>query len=292
MKKTIILLSLLIPFGILAQTPQDSLVIQLRQNIMQLKIELKNQKSDLSKQLSASNDSLRILRLEIERAKTDIQTIGNDLGIKISANKTDAENQIKGVQEKVSKNTLYWIIAVLAIALLSVILFAILRRKLSKEKTDIADNIRKTQKALEEEGVKLDNKLVDLLATQLQLMKEERKTVIPSKPEEVNHDLALKVADEITRMQKNLLKMNSDIKGVKPIEKGIERLRDNFAANGYEIVNLLNKDFDERMNLDVINFITDKNLAEGKKIISAIIKPQVNYQGVLIQRAQVDVSQN
>ena len=70
------------------------------------------------------------------------------------------------------------------------------------------------------------------------------------------------------------------------------RIQNNFAANGYEMINHLNKAYDERFNIDVINFITDENLEEGARIISAVIKPQVNYNDVLIQRAQVDVSQN
>ena len=79
---------------------------------------------------------------------------------------------------------------------------------------------------------------------------------------------------------------------IKPLLKGIERIQNNFSANGYEMINHLNKAYDERFNLDVINFITDENLDEGTRIITAVIKPQVNYKGVLIQRAQVDVSQN
>lgn len=86
--------------------------------------------------------------------------------------------------------------------------------------------------------------------------------------------------------------MDDETKGLKPLIKGIERIQANFASNGYEMVNLLNKDYDERMNIDVINFITDENLSEGRKVVTAVIKPQVNYKDVLIQRAQVDVSQN
>lgn len=86
--------------------------------------------------------------------------------------------------------------------------------------------------------------------------------------------------------------MPEDVKGLKPLLKGIERIQNNFLANGYEMINLLNKDYDERMNIDVINFITDENIPSGRKVITAVIKPQVNYNGVLIQRAQVDVSQN
>lgn len=86
--------------------------------------------------------------------------------------------------------------------------------------------------------------------------------------------------------------MDNETKGLKPLGKGIERIKANFAANGYDMVNLLDKDYEDRMNLDVINFIEDDELQEGKKIITRIIKPQVNYDGKLIQRAQVEVSQN
>ena len=93
-------------------------------------------------------------------------------------------------------------------------------------------------------------------------------------------------------MQKNLSRIDTDIKGLKPLERGIERIKANFAANGYEMVNLLKNEYDERMNIDVINFVEDDTLDSGKKIISKIIKPQVNFKGILIQRAQVEVSQN
>ena len=93
-------------------------------------------------------------------------------------------------------------------------------------------------------------------------------------------------------MQKNISRMDEDTKGLKPLLKGIERIRNNFAANGYEMINLLSADYDERMNIDVINFNEDENLPQGKKVITKVIKPQVNYNGIMIQRAQVDVSQN
>ena len=137
----------------------------------------------------------------------------------------------------------------------------------------------------------LDNKLVEWLESQLKI-KEATPTSLVENTAIPDHSLALKVADEIVRMQKNIAKMSDDVRGLKPLLKGIERIQNNFLANGYEMINLLNKDYDERMNIDVINFITDKNLPEGRKVICAVIKPQVNYNGVLIQRAQVDVSQN
>jgi len=101
----------------------------------------------------------------------------------------------------------------------------------------------------------------------------------------------LKVADEIERIEKNLERVE-DQKRIKPLAKALERIRANFQSNGYEIVSLLNQKYDDRMSLDVINFKVDDTLEDGERIISRVVKPQVKYNGVLIQRGQVDVSQS
>ena len=106
---------------------------------------------------------------------------------------------------------------------------------------------------MEEESIKLDSRLVEVLESQLKLKLEEKQIIPINSNNEIDHSLALKVADEIVRMQKNISKMDNETKGLKPLVKGIERIQANFASNGYEMVNLLNKDYDERMNIDVIN---------------------------------------
>jgi hypothetical protein len=279
-----------------AQINIDEVIIQLQKEINDLKQansalskDLKNQKTDFSNKLDAAKDSIKNLRTEIENNKTKIVTISNDLGVKISDNKNTTEIQIKNVEDIISKNTLYWIIAVLAIALLSVLLFGLLRKQLTKDKTDITANMLHTKKALEEEGVKLDSKLADLLATQMQLMKEERQVVPSSIAGEINHELALKVADEIIRIQKNLGNMDSETKGLKQLVASVKRIQDNFEANGYELIDMLNKPYDQGMKVSA-NFRPDESLKAGEQIITRIIKPQVNFKGVMIQAAQVEVS--
>ncbi len=255
-----------------------------------LKTELKNQKAYFSNKLAAASDSITNLRMEIENSKENIETISKDLGVKITATETNANKKIETLDNTVSKNTLYWIIGALAIALLSVLLFGLLRKQITKDKTDITANIQQTKKALEEEGVKLDSKLVDLLATQMQLMREERQAVPSSKAEEVNHELALKVADEIIRIQKNLGNMDAETKGLKQLIASVKRIQDNFEANGYELVDMLNKPYDQGMKVTA-NFKPDETLKAGEQIITRIIKPQVNFKGVMIQSAQIEVSQ-
>ncbi len=257
-------------------------VINQQKNVLEtLSIKAENQKKQI--------DSLK---LETKNNVQNIQSIAGDLGTKIEQTEITAKNSISKLDKDVSKNRLYWIIGTLATLLLGVIIYWLLGKRILNSKTDVETQIKNAKIALENESIKLDSKLVEVLETQLKLRNEEKQIVSTSLSNETDHSLALKVADEIVRMQKNISKMDDDTKGLKPLVKGIERIQANFASNGYEMVNLLNKDYDERMNIDVINFITDENLSEGKKVITAVIKPQVNYNGVLIQRAQVDVSQN
>ncbi|MGY0426032.1 MAG: hypothetical protein ACWIPI_04270, partial [Polaribacter sp.] len=231
-------------------------------------------------------------RSTIDSLNQRIQTNSQSLATKIKQTGEKANSKISELDSNLDKNRLYWIIATLATLLLGGLVYWLLGKRIQLSKTDVETQIKNTKTALEEESVKLDNKLVEVLETQLKLKQEETKAQSVTSNEKADHSLALKVADEIVRMQKNISKMDEGTKGLKPLTKGIERIQNNFAANGYEMINLLNSEYDERNNIDVINFITDKNLAEGKRIISAVIKPQVNYNGVLIQRAQVDVSQN
>lgn len=301
MKGTILIPILLCATTLFAQEQNTELQKQ-QQEISVLKQKLNNQQSVINQQktellnLSAKveNQTLQIdsLKTETNQNVQNIQTIAGDLDTKIQQTETSAKDSISKLDKDVNTNRLYWIIATLTTLLLGGVIYWLLGRRITNSKTDVETQIKNTKKSLEEESIKLDSKLVEVLESQLKLKQEEKQIVTTNSNNEIDHSLALKVADEIVRMQKNISKMDDDTKGLKPLVKGIERIQANFASNGYEMINLLNKDYDERMNIDVINFITDDNLAKGRKIITAVIKPQVNYNGVLIQRAQVDVSQN
>ncbi len=267
----------------------------LTEKIKTLQSENANLTSEIGKinsNLSKVNNNIDNLQIQNQKDSIAISNTASQLGIKIQLTETTAKDSISKLDKDVNTNRLYWIIATLATLLLGGVLYWLLGKRISNSKTDVEAQIKNTKKSLEEESIKLDSKLVEVLDTQLKLKHEEKQSVSANSSTEIDHSLALKVADEIVRMQKNISKMDEETKGLKPLVKGIERIQANFASNGYEMINLLNKDYDERMNIDVINFITDENLTEGRKIITSVIKPQVNYNGVLIQRAQVDVSQN
>jgi len=288
-KKILAFSVLLFSVTAFSQVPDSLAFVQMQQKVGQLQTDLKNQKNDFSKQINEAKENIAKLRLEVENEKAVISALADSLGIQIVTNQTKAEKQIQNVQETVSKNTLYWIIAVLLIALLSILLFVWLKKRLSKEKTGLADQIKKTSDSLREEQLKLDGQLIKLLDTQMQLMKEERQTS-QTKTEEVDHSLALKVADEIIRIQQNLSNMDAETKGLKQLSASVKRIQANFEGNGYEIVDMLNKPYDPGMKVTA-NFKPDENLKQDEQIITRIIKPQVNFNGIMIQSAQIEVSQ-
>ena len=147
------------------------------------------------------------------------------------------------------------------------------------------DEMKKAQEKLEEDSLKLDNKLMELFDRQLS---SNSHSMNDRKPD---HTFTLKVADEIIRIELNMSRMDSSIKGYKQLKKAVERINDNLKANGYEIVDMLGKSYNDGMKV-IANFIPDETLPEGSQIITGIIKPQINYNGQMIQAAQITVSQN
>ena len=217
-----------------------------------------------------------------------IQEAINEFNIRIKQTDTTTgllDIKIDSTDKNVSKNMMYWLIAIFILTLFIVIIFIVLKKQLFNQRNDLESNLKNTRDSLEEEGVKLDNKLIELLETQFEIIKNSNST-----SKEEDHTLALKVADEIIRIQKNLTRMDEKTKGLKQLTASVKRIQDNFAANGYEVVEMLGLQYNDGMKVSA-NFIPDDELEENQQIITRIIKPQVNYNGVMIQSAQIEVSQ-
>jgi hypothetical protein len=115
-------------------------------------------------------------------------------------------------------------------------------------------------------------------------------TGLQGKTADPDHSLALKLADEITLMERNISLMDASTKGLKQLNRSIGKLKDNLAANGYEIPELLGKPYNDGMKAIITNTVQDETLEHGVELITKIIKPQVNYQDKMIQAAQIEVS--
>jgi hypothetical protein len=309
MKKILLISLFLGATNLFAQQQQDSTLVQ---SVKSLQTKVNEQQNDIQKLYSELNKEYRTYRIVkedlnqkiidkqeevidslnslIEKSNQKLALINQQLDSKIQATGQKADTQIAQLDSSVEKNRLYWIIATLATLLLGGLVYWLLGKRIKSSKTDVETQIRNTKASLEEESVKLDNKLVEALETQLKLQQETSKVQPITANEKADHSLALKVADEIIRIQKNLSRMDDNTKGLKQLNSSVQRIQDNFAANGYELVEMLGKDYSEGMKATV-NFVQDEDYEAGKRIITRIIKPQVNYKGTMIQTAQIEVTE-
>ena len=276
-----------------AQTKNDT-IQQLQRQIMNLE----NLNSRLSSQVKSAKSGIKIIegrllstidtvnsiKKDLALANNNMQTMADKFELQIRQLNDKSNSDYLALSKRVSNNNLYWIFAIISIVLFATLLFGWLKSRFTSIKTELSDQIKNSSEAIREEIIKLDNQVF----WSLDFKKKQSKTN-QIESENPDHSLALKVADEIIRIQKNLSSMDPETKGVKQLEFAVERIQDNFTENGYELVELLDKPYDQGMKLSA-KFRPDNTLKPGEQIITRIIKPQINYNNVIIQEAQVEVS--
>ena len=289
MKQVLVLIWAMLP--IMGYANNDSLAIaNLQKQVNKQERIIGNHRKDIRSSVNIQKQQalfIDSLKQELMNTKNDLSDLSNKLGVDI----TNTQNQItvntNNLNDNIKSKTTWGILVVAFIFLLMVAIYLILYKRVEKGKSAI-DKIKDTQKSIQEESLKLDGKLVGLLNQQLNVQANISNN---DSNDQMDHSLALKVADEIVRIEMNLSRMDASIKGHKQLSKAVERIKNNFLANGYEMVDMLGKPYNDGMKV-VANFVSDENLKDGEQIITGIIKPQVNYNGRMIQAAQITVSQN
>ena len=277
-----------------AQVTKEDLVKEIKPLTEKVKIlqsedsKLKSEIGTLKSKISIANKNIDSLQSQTQKNSNAISQTANELGIKIQQTETSSKNSISILDKDVNTNRLYWIIGTLITLLLGGIVYWLLGKRIASSQTDVESQIRSTKKTLEEESLKLDAQLLDIINSQLKIKERE-----PVKTEsgEKDHSLVLKVADEVTRILMNLEVMDKEIKGYKHLKKYSESILDNLKAYGYEIPQLIGMNYNSGMNM-VATLEFDESIESGKQIIKRIIKPQVNFDGKVIQTAKVTVAFN
>lgn len=292
MKKIILLYMLLITIPVysndatsVGQMKKDLEKIQ-KQNSYLLK-----ETYALKKDLSSMTIRLNSLEKDNNEIKFNIVETSNNLNVQLSSTKSTIEDSKQALDNSIATKTTIGIICIVFIVGTFLLICFLLWRRQNSEFVTL-DNIRETQnkmqsiqKKIQEESLKLDNQLLDILDKEKISQESSRSGA------ELDQSLVMKVADEIARMETNMSRMDSSIRGYKQLANSIKHIKDNYLANDYEIVEMLGKPYDEGMKV-IADFVQDDNIEEGKQIITGIIKPQINYKGKMIQSAQIKVSQN
>lgn len=290
---TILLISTLSAFAQVTQADLDKEIKPLTQKVNSLQSEnskLKSEIGSLNSKLSSANESIDKLKSQTQQNSNAISQTANELDVKIKETGDKNEGKITAVSESLSKNSLYGIIGVLSAILISGLLYWLLSKRQRTDKTDFIDQLSKTKSSIEESLVKEFGKQTELMNSQLHLIEQQKTTLQTTPDAEPDHSLALKVASEINLIERNINLMDSKTKGLKQLQASVGKLKDNLSANGYEMPELLGKQFHQGMKVIVTSSIPDENLEKGSEIISKILIPQVNYSDRMIQTAQIEVS--
>lgn len=230
-------------------------------------------------------DSLKMKLIGLStRLEQSIQMLQGDIAVK--HNKTLGE--VEYVSDELSSSR--WIGLGLGglLCLLGILAYAWQRRWQSKKHQDL-------HQAIDQSRIELESQIVGELIKQTQLLEAQSnelksKVQIEGANTEPDHSLALKLAGEITTIERNISLMDEGTRGLKQLKRSVSKLKDNLLSNGYEIPELLNKKHVQGMNLVVVNTHHNENMEEGQEVITKVLVPQVNYQGRMIQSAQVELT--
>lgn len=274
----------------------DSELTVIKSSIDDLKktnIGLNTELSILNSRLNAAFDSIKNLNMQLQNNSKVLAETADNLGVEINANDEIAKQRLEEVHDSLSNKTLYGIIGLLTAVLFSSILYWYLRKRQKSEKSDIIGQLNETRSSLEENIVKELTKQTELLDKQWAQIEEKINKKSPVAPaQEIDHSLPLKVADEITIIERNISFMDKNVKGIKQLLRSVQKLKDNLNANGYEIPDLIGTQYHPGMKIILVNSVIDDNIEKDKEIITKVIKPQVNYMDRIIQSAQVETSKN
>jgi hypothetical protein len=265
-----------------AQLKLDSLAQeQLASNQRDLELKklifsLENQLNNKVNGLKTETNQLGIVTSSLSEGLT---TAKNDVS-EIAESSSKNSNSIDTVNQALSQKQQYGLIFIGLFLILVLTIYIILTKRQNTDTKKLA----KKQQEIFEKQIQDGQQLTDWLS------KQTTDSLGKSSGGEIDHSFAKRVADEIVRITTNLSRMDATVKGHKQLSASVRKLEQSLNSNNYELEALLNKPYDNGMNLQA-NFVIDENLQEGESVITRIIKPQINYKGKLIQAAQVEVSQ-
>lgn len=248
--------------------------INLRQNQQIFQLQVDSLQQALLKKEKQSQQKMQILDRRIEQIQTSTDRANNALS--------------KSIQSRTSWGVMY----ILVLLMILVIAYSFLHKRINRDYTDISILRQKADKLNEDilnqfsldmmEMQKISASLTALSSVQI----AQVNAAVP------DHSLIMTLADRITFMEMTLYKMDKTIKGHKTLTTAISNMKNNLFANGYEIVDMLGKPYNEGLSVNNTDFVNDETLQDGERIITKIVKPQINYKGQMIQSAQIQVSQN
>lgn len=256
--------------------------------------EERRQGSIREQQLHRQAQSIDSLQTKIEGLQIQWEQATQDLKTSIDTKHSAALSETHQVSTSLDHSRWGGLALGLLLAFVGGVGYSWLRRRQTKAQESVEQKTQALQQEISLSRTELEAQIVQELAKQSQLLEEQSaKLQVPS-PATMNvvpdHSLALKLAGEITTIERNISFMDEGTRGLKQLRRSVGKLKDNLLANGYEMPELLHQKYVQGMNVIVVTTHQDDTLEAGVELISKVLVPQVNYQGKLIQAPQVEIS--
>lgn len=249
----------------------------------------------------------------INSTKAGYRNLADSLNLTIKAIKAIKAEKVTTGSSGLS-SLFYWLIVAFAIliAIVAIVLYMNMRKKLKARSESVqlqieqakqifADEIDRTRQDLisqnnQTKKLFMLNRMISSLplgaidGREAGLSEEEMKKLLRSGDgQDPDHSFPLKLAREIFDMRKRLDSLPSDTPGRDRLEKIVARVESQFNESDYKIINHQGENYEDSMPV-VANFVPTERLEPGERIITNVVKPQVNFRGETVQQAVVDVS--
>ena len=262
---------------------------KIREQYKSLNTQLENQQVEHQKQVEQLTQNLEALNAQQLTAQNKLTQLTDSIAL-LDKNTTVRSEQLN---QSMSYRTISLMIGLLILLALMGISYWLLKKRQAENSKDLSTQVQQALESVrqsEEKMVQSDTQLADrLLEVVAQLKQSEQITKAGNQQHEPDHSLPLKLADEIHRMRKRLAALPEETKGLKPLSKSLERLEEELQEQGYEIIDYTGLKYTENMSVSA-RFVPSDDLEEGQSIINKVVTPQVNFKGVLIRMADIEVS--
>lgn len=290
MKSFLIAIMSFVSIAIYGNTSDSMRIVKLQAEVVNLKSILSSLQQENSKlyyryQMQATElDSLKYIQ---NQQAGNMAELANKMGADLTKANKKIDDNVGTLSDSINLRT--WLAVcgiIIAMALLGVVYF-ILRKNILSGSSSIdkikaaQEGLETAQKAMQEESVKLDGKLVELLESYLK----------QSPTQEQDHSLILSIATEVARIEQNIAFMDTKVKGVSNLKNRASAINATLKAKGYEIPRLVGEKYHDGDNM-VPTMELDEELPVGTQIIRRVLKPMVLYNGKMIQAAHVVVAFN
>ena len=304
-KKITLVLMLAIGSGLaFADDPFDRLKVQTQKNEKRVDGLEKNVKQAqdaavmLKKQAIEllSNDRSQQQRIaELSTKLNELESKQTALGSSIERLNDETDEKTRAIDQTITAMSKWYGVAIAVLVLFLGGIYWYLRRRndaseqaLSTQVNSVIDTIRSNEEKIAKSDMALADSLFEII-NKLKVQEMSSSATGQTKSSEPDHHLPIKLADEIHRMRKRLVSLPDDTKGLTPLKKSLERLEAELSDQGYEIIDHTGMAYTENLSVKA-RFVPSDDLVSDQKIISKVVIPQVDYKGVMIRMADIEVT--